>query len=281
MDNKERIRAAYDEIEIPDALGAAIGDALRTKARPHRALRAVLSAAAAVFLACVALLNLSPSTAEAAFDVPVLGEICRVFTFRHYDFEDEVKTLDVTVPSLSGTGSTELERRVNLEISRLIDQETRAAQLRADEYYEAFIATGGRAEEYRPIEIVVDYEIKYISDQTASFMIYQYETLASAYYTSRYYNLDLSTGRDLTLRDIYGEDSVSVVTAAVEQGMAALPEETRALLFEGTDVAALIDGNRKFYYSPDGESVTVVFSKYELAAGAAGELEFTVPLPKN
>lgn len=279
MDNRERIRAIYDETEIPDALSVTVGAALKAKIRPNAALRAVLGTAAAIVVACTALLNFSPDAAEAAFDVPVLGDICRVLTFRHYDFEDEIKTLDVTVPTIDGTGNSELENRVNLEISRLIDEETSAAKINADEYYKAYIATGGDPAEYQPIEIAVDYEIKYIGEDIASFMIYKYESLASAYYTSRYYNLDLSTGRDLTLRDIYGDGYVQTVAAAVESGMASLPEETRALLFADTDVASLINAGRKFYYSADGQNVVVVFDKYELAAGAAGALEFTVPLP--
>ena len=79
-------------------------------------------------LATVTLLNTTPVFARAAQDVPVLGGLCRVFTFRHYDFYDETKVINVTVPQIENTGNSELENRINLEISKMIAREVDAPQ---------------------------------------------------------------------------------------------------------------------------------------------------------
>ena len=279
MKNRDAVRAAYDGIGVSPALPGTVTAALRPRRKRFGALRASLSAAACLLLACVALLNLSPTAAQAAFELPVLGGICRVFTFRHYDFEDAVKTVEVSEPNLSGTGDTALEKRVNAEIAAKIDAEVQEGKARADEYYQAYLDTGGDPAAYQPLEIVVNYELKYASEDAVSFLIYKYETLASAYAESTYYNLDLKTGRSLTLEDLLGADWRAAAAAGVEAGIRALPADKASLLFADTDIGSLIDENRPFYLSPDGTGVVIVFDKYEIAAGAAGSLEFTVPIP--
>lgn len=109
-----------------------------------------------------------------------------------------------------------------------------------------------------------------------SFVVYKSETLASAYQTSKYYNIDLETGKEVTLRDLIGSDYVEVVAKQVEEQLANLDEQTASMLFEDIDLKSLINENRNFYMTEDGERIKVVFEKYEIAAGAAGQLEFEI-----
>ena len=106
-------------------------------------------------------------------------------------------------------------------------------------------------------------------------MIYKSETLANAYQTEHFYNLDLETGRDLTLRDLLGGSYRSIAAAQIERQLVERSPQLGFYLFDDVDIPALIDENRSFYLNENGK-VVIVFDKYEIAAGAAGELEFVI-----
>ena len=93
----QRIRLARRLIvlEIPAHLDLAVRRAMQReqmKTRFARVVKYALSAAAVLFvITAVTLLNVSPVFAKAAQGVPVLGDLCRIFTFRHDDVHDEIK----------------------------------------------------------------------------------------------------------------------------------------------------------------------------------------------
>lgn len=278
---ENKISEAFDCIEIPESLDFVVCRAIRrekAKKRMVHALKYTSSVAAVLVITVVTLLNISPAFAKAAQGVPVIGGLCRIFTFRHDNIHDEIKVINVTVPRIENTGNSELENRINLEISKMIAREVNAATEHAQEYYEAFITTGGNPEEYMAPETVIDYEIEYISKEIVSFQIYKFESLASAYQTSQYYNIDIETGKELTLRDILGENFQEIIYKQIMTQLDKLDADTKSMLFPDVNVKALIDENRKFYFSADGSSLVLVFEKYEIAAGAAGQLEFTISI---
>ena len=111
--------------------------------------------------------------------------------------------------------------------------------------------------------------------EIVSFVIYKFETKASFYQENRFYNIDLESGRELTLRDLYGGNYKEIVSARVREGIAQLSEERKFYLFDDVVIEDLIDTDRHFYIDSD-KTVVVVFQKYEIAAGAAGQLEFPI-----
>lgn len=90
-----------------------------------------------------------------------------------------------------------------------------------------------------------------------------------------FYNLDLETGQSLTLRDVLGPNWAAQGAAAVEEQLSQWDQEQKALLFDDVDLEALLEEKEDFYLQEDG-TVVVVFDKYEIAAGAAGVLEFPI-----
>ena len=162
-------KSGYENIEIPGELDQVVQDALaegleqRRKNRV-RDLSRRLGPMAAVFLLCtVTALNISPTFAAAACDLPVVGGLCQVFLFREYHKEDDIKYIDAKIPQIKNTGKTELEQRINQEIQKAVYDCLAASEARAKDYHDAFIATGGDAEAFVPVGITIDYEVKYIS----------------------------------------------------------------------------------------------------------------------
>lgn len=112
-----------------------------------------------------------------------------------------------------------ISNNVGNEIIVEIDDELKNSEAHAREYYEAFIETGGNSKDFIPIGINVDYEIKCITDTHVSFIISKSETLASAYFTQYFYNIDMESGRYITLKDWIGNDYKKVVARSIESSI--------------------------------------------------------------
>ena len=98
-----------------------------------------------------------------AAQLPVIGGLARVLTFRSYETEKDDIAVSVEIPSIEiieqDTGIKVDE--INQEILDRCNQYADAAVARAEEYRTAFLETGGTSEEWAAhnIKIKVDYEI--------------------------------------------------------------------------------------------------------------------------
>ncbi|MFR1295558.1 MAG: RsiV family protein [Coprobacillus cateniformis] len=91
-----------------------------------------------------------------------------------------------------------------------------------------------------------------------------------------YYNINLNTGKILTLKDLLGDNYQDVITQEIRKQISAYPEEERSLFFEEVNIKDFINQDRIFYINQD-KRIVIKFQKYEIAAGAAGPVEFVIP----
>ena len=154
------------------------------------------------------------------------------------------------------------------------NSESKPAESRAQEYYEAFIATGGAPEDYHPIGIEVDYEVYYASDSVLSFAVIKTETLASAYETFHYYNYDLKTGEELTVEALAGEDWRERAKSGLRVLMQGSGEGESWWELGEAELEAAID---EAQLRQDGSGRPVlVFQKYSLGPGSMGRPELVL-----
>ena len=275
----ERARARYQAQETPEELSLAVRAAIREgdRLRKHRrVLRRSLATALASCACFVLLVNGSPSFAQAVYEVPVLGSLARIFTVTEYTINDEERVIDVRLPALENTGHTELEQKINQEISTRIQAVIDEAEARARETKEAYVATGGDPDDYMPVIIDVDYEVKCQNDQYLSFVINKTETRASAYTEFYTYNIDLETGKELTLRDLLGPNWMETVNTQVEAEIARRAQDPDNIYWtEEQGGFQGIEEDQPFYLNENGLPV-VVFEKYEIAPGSMGSQEFVI-----
>ena len=79
--------------------------------------------AAAVLALFIAVPNVSPAAAAAMADIPVLGAVVRVVTFRNYTYDDGWHSADVSVPELGGGDAAQaVNEQVRAYTDRLIAQ---------------------------------------------------------------------------------------------------------------------------------------------------------------
>ena len=104
-------KTGYEKIKIPGELEMVVQEAIveglseRRKGNWYSRIKGVVPA---VLLLCiVSALNLSPTFAATACELPVVGNLCRVFLFQEYHSEDVFKYVEAKIPQIENTGKTE------------------------------------------------------------------------------------------------------------------------------------------------------------------------------
>ena len=266
----------YENTPIPEELNDRVQAGIRQgkAARARRKWRQGLTAAAACFAVAVGALNLSPTVAAAAADVPVLGGLFQVLTVRSYETEKDQVHYQVEVPEVAS--DADIAQRVNAEIQERVDEHVAEMEQMWKEYHEAFISTGGTEEEWaqRSMDVNVTYEVKSQTDTTVSFVVDLSQCSVYASQTQYYYNLDLANDRDITLRDLLGDDWLSICNSAIQAQIDASVDADGFTYFFKPEEGGFttVDETTSFYIREDGVPV-VVFPEYAIAAGAAGIVE--------
>ncbi len=281
--NWKQAKKSYEEIEIPEGYSARVEEALASQPCRKRSRRTWYRPAIQIAAACCALfvilVNSSEVFAKNLYDLPVIGTVARIFTFREYKEEDEYNYINIKVPAIQNTGNNALEDRINQEITFKINQIIEEAKEHAREYYEAYKATGGEESTFHPVELYVDYTIYYQSGELLSFVIDKCETFASAYTEKYYYNIDLKYGRELTLHDVLGDGYLERVNDQIRAQITQRVEsDENQSFFEGEEGFSGISENQHFYINEKGK-VVVVFDRYSIAPGYMSFPAFEIDLP--
>lgn len=282
MKEFENARVEYENLPIPGELNDLVQAGIRQGKANYRRnarvrkLRRSLSTLAACFAVLVVTLNLSPTVAAAAADVPVLGGLFQVLTVRSFATHDGDKTVQVDQPAVENGGA--VAEAVNREIQERVDAKIAEGEQMVEEYKAGFFASGGTQADWEQHnnEVHVSYAIKSRTDTTVSFVVDTYIAIASTLGEQFYYNLDLANDKELTLRDLLGEDWVTICNDAIRRQIEERETAGNLLYFGPEDDGFVtVDEETAFYIRPDGVPV-VVFPKYAIAAGAAGSPEFPI-----
>lgn len=304
MRNFKDAKNIYDHIAVPEELDRRLKETLANTPMPQkkksskvvRFSKWTAASAAALLLCFTAGLNSSESFAMEAAEFPLIGQLAKVLTIRSYETTEDITTTKVQVPEVEVENAAEEVTNaitdINAEISALVDEFTAQKQKEAEEYKEAFLETGGTEEEWeeRSIDINVNYEVKHQSDTTLSLLVDAWMSSVNFQEERHFYNIDLVTGKTLTLTDLLGEnayeDASALVKSQMEERVAADPEE---LVYwginsstegfediEGFDYPG-VTAETPFYINEDG-NVVISFNKYDVAPGYMGIQEFEIPM---
>ena len=292
MGKLDKMKEKYDQITIPEELNSRIQQEIQKSRKQQeekngagrihrfrRIIRSVEAAAAAVCILFTAALNTSPAFAKEAVQLPVIGGLARILTFRSYETEKDDIAVSVEIPTIEmiteDTGIT--VDGINQEILARCNQYADEALLRAEEYRTAYLETGGTPEEWAEhnIRITVGYEIKQQNNDYLSFVVRGTENWTNANSESKYYNLDLRTGKLVTLKDMLGSDYVELVNESIREQIAERQKAGEVFFTAEEGGFAGISEDAKFYINEDNRPV-IVFGKYEIAPGSSGEIEFGI-----
>ncbi|WP_432663689.1 DUF3298 domain-containing protein [Wukongibacter baidiensis] len=285
MDKKlNEFEKLYNDIKIPDNLDRVIDDAINRerdnkvvvmKKTKRKIFKTISITAASLVLVIGLTVNSSYGIAEEIYKIPVIGELAKMMTFREYVVENETSIKKVTIPNVE-IENTVVEELINDTINKKVNEILEEQAILDAEYKKAYLETGGKEENFNKIEMTVDYKLYYASDNVISFEIFKYQTLAPAYNENYYYNINLKTGKNVTLENLLGEDYASLVKESVEKQIINRMEENPDLVYNLDWFREVeIHEDRGFYVNENGD-IVVAFAKYEIAPGSMGKQEFVV-----
>ncbi|MGI5963521.1 MAG: RsiV family protein [Lawsonibacter sp.] len=282
-DRLESMRGEYHSIPIPDQLEFRVRSSIQqakrdcnpsknTKGGLYRVLKRTGLTTAAAMLGIVILANASPSVAYAMEQVPVLGAITRVFTFRTYEYQGDKTSAHIEVPQVEG-GSQELNEAIVAYTDTIIQQYQQDAGL-----YQG--APEGETDHY-----LLDLTYTVVTDNDTLFALRfdQTEITASGVESAKVYNVDKRTGEILTLEDLFQPNSsyLEVLTQAVQEQMAQRMEQDEEQYYWLDDPVEAwnftqLSPDADFYVDEQGDLV-LVFDEGEVAPMYMGLVEFTIP----
>ena len=306
MKNMFDLKEEYQNKEMSEnqinAMKTAIEKAKRDSEKSHNVVvfQRVMATAAAFLMAFIILPNTSGSVAYAMSQIPVLGRLVEVVTFRDYQYEDERNSAKVEVPELAvaeeeipeetvvtkGVAGEALieedavkEKKENLQKS----MEEINAEIRAitEPFIEEFKTNLENEEGYQ--DLIVESEVINSTSEYFTLKLICYTASASGAEWNYYYTIDLNTGERILLEDIFAEgtDYVTPISENIklqmEEQMAAdenvyywLHDEMEEFNF--TKIAE----DQSFYLTENGE-VVICFNEGDVAPMYMGVVEFVIP----
>ena len=285
-----------------NAMKAAMEQAKKDSVKSHNVVifQRVMATAAALLMAFIILPNMSGTVAYAMSQIPVLGRLVEVVTFRDYQYEDERNTADVEVPELTAAkeelpeetvvtkgvaGEALIEEDVveqKKEILQKTMEEINAEiQTITESFVEEFKTNLENEEGYQ--DLVVESEVINSTSEYFTLKLICYMAKASGAEWNYYYTIDLNTGKRILLEDIFAEgaDYVTPISENIkiqmEEQMAAdeniiywLHDEMEEFNFKQ------IAENQSFYINEKGE-VVISFNEGDVAPMYMGVVEFVIP----
>ena len=131
MNEFKRAREEYESTPIPEELDARVRAGIwqgrtSSRSRGYKVVRRTAGSVAACLAVLMAGLNVSPTFAAAAADVPVLGGLFQVLTIRDYETVENGIDYKVSVPGVESEGDP--AEKVNAEIQERVDAHLAQAQ---------------------------------------------------------------------------------------------------------------------------------------------------------
>ena len=110
MKNLKDAKKVYEAIKIPEQLKYMVDRTIANESKPKRYfsryIKYTLSAVSCVFITFVFMINVNPSLATSIAEIPIIGDIARVFTIKEYKEEDSLKLINAKIPAIENTGNT-------------------------------------------------------------------------------------------------------------------------------------------------------------------------------
>ncbi len=286
----QALRNEYRKQEMPKAqielLCKKMKEAKKVEKREKNERRIIKTAAAAAVIAgiFVVLPNTSAAVAHAMEQIPVLGRLVEVVTFRNYEYETERNRADIEVPEIKPVETGEstadnngvqekLDRtteEINAEIQKITDDLIREFETNLDE-------------EMGHQDVIVKSEVLATTQDYFTLKLICYQGAGSGYQWNYFYTIDFNTGERLKLKDIFveGADYITPISENIKEQMReqmAADENVYYWLddeIEEWNFKAITD-ETSFYLNEKG-NVVIGFNEGDVAPMYMGTVEFEIP----
>lgn len=281
------LKKEYEEIKVPEnmkeRMEASVERAKMEKKKVKKVkLWKTCVSAAAVLAIVLVLPNTSQTAAAAMQQIPLLGNLFKITTVREYQVDEERNMANVKVPQVevqdTTDGNTDADRAAQAKesadaINFDIEEETNKL---IDEFKESMKNEEGYQDIYIDSKVLTD------NDRLFSLELILYQGAGSGYEQHKHYTVDKLTGKELTLKDLCGNDYVDTISEEVKKQMREqmAADENVKYWLDDPDVPEWnfdkIAEDQDFYVDAEGH-VVICFNEYDVAPGSMGCVEFTMP----
>lgn len=264
----------YTAVPVPEELDFRIRRTLKkekNKMKFRKWSKNILAGAASAAALFVITVNISPAAANAMAEVPAIGSLVKVVTFREYSYKDKNHEALVKVPEVSGLADKELQENLN---EKYLEENTKL--------YQDFVDKVGTDDlDKAHLALFTDYKVVADTDSLLVLASEKTEIAASGSESVHYDTIDKENQLVLTLSSLFRDDSyLDVISRNIISQMKekmAGDEGYVYFLDDGMDDDfKSIASDQNFYINEDGKLV-ISFNEYEVAPGYMGIVEFTIP----
>ena len=272
-----RFRNEYENIEIPDELEFLVRTTIKEqekKMKRKNIINKSVIAAAVAGVVFVGSINLSSEISYALSEVPVLGSIVRVLTFKTFELKDNNFDAELKTPAIEGLDS-KLEAMLN---EKYLDEN----QKLYDDFMKEIDELKKADMEEAHMGIASGYEVKTDTDKLLVIGRYVVNTAGSSSTTIKYDTIDKQNKLLITLPSLFKDEAyIDIISENIKAQMKEqMKDESNVYWLEdemmGDENFSKIDKNQSFYITKDNQLV-IAFDKYEVAPGYMGNPEFIIP----
>lgn len=272
-----KFRNEYENIEIPDELEFLVRTTIKEqekKMKRKNIINKSVIAAAVAGVVFVGSINLSSEISYALSEVPVLGSIVRVLTFKTFELKDNNFDAELKTPAIEGLDS-KLEAMLN---EKYLDEN----QKLYDDFMKEIDELKKADMDEAHMGIASGYEVKTDTDKLLVIGRYVVNTVGSSSTTIKYDTIDKQNKILITLPSLFKDEAyIDIISENIKAQMKEqMKDENNVYWLEdemmGDENFSKIDKNQSFYITKDNQLV-IAFDKYEVAPGYMGNPEFIIP----
>lgn len=243
-------------------------------------LKFVAVAAAAVIGVFVILPNTSGTIAHAMEQIPVIGELVKVVTFRDYEYETDRNMADIEVPEIQPESHPE-NNALQENLNRTTAEINAEIQTITDNLIKEFETNLKNEWGYQ--DVVVKSEVLATTPDYFTLKLICYQGAGSGYEWNYFYTIDLNTGERLKLKDIFkeGADYITPISENIKLQMQERMDADENVYYwlndeiEEWNFKAITD-ETSFYLNEKG-NVVIGFNEGDVAPMYMGTVEFEIP----
>ena len=278
------LRKEYEKHQMTDAqvkqLHRTIKEAGKMKEKRTGGIRFAVAAAAVVAGLFVILPNTSGTIAHAMEQIPIIGQLVKVGTFRDYEYESDRNMADIEVPEIKPEEQLE-DSTLQENIDRTTAEINAEIQSITDELIAEFEKNLDEEMGYQ--DVVVKSEVLATTPEYFTLKLICYQGAGSGYQWNYFYTIDLNTGERLQLKDIFeeGADYITPISENIKVQMQERMDADESVYYwlndeiEEWNFKAITD-ETSFYLNERG-NVVIGFNEGDVAPMYMGTVEFEIP----
>lgn len=243
---------------------------------------AKFAAAAAVVVVGIFIIlpNTSGAIAHAMEQIPILGQLVKVVTFRDYEYEGERNMADIEVPEIKPEEQLE-DSTLQETIDRTAAEINAEIQAITDDLIAEFEKNLDEEMGYQ--DVVVKSEVLATTPDYFTLKLICYQGAGSGYQWNYYYTIDLNTGERLQLKDIFkeGADYITPISENIKLQMQERMDADENVYYwlndkiEEWNFKAITDETS--FYLNEKDNVVIGFNEGDVAPMYMGTVEFEIP----